>query len=121
MNHNFDFQGCQKMHIRVAISQKGLIGLFANCCHLMLLGPKEWKHKSKVLRTHFKNFFIPGTLWREKRDWLLLPEEGEKYAQHVGHEAIGGAARMDNSYSGVIFHMAVQPIRGRRHLGANSN
>ena len=63
MNHNFDFQGCQKMHIRVAISQKGLIGLFANCCHLMLLGPKEWKHKSKVLRTHFKNFFIPGTLW----------------------------------------------------------
>ena len=26
--------------------------------------------------------------------------------------------RMDNSYSGVIFHMAVslQPIRGRRHL-----
>ena len=62
MNHNFDFQGCQKMHIRVAISQKGLIGLFANWCHLMLLGPKEWKHKSKVLRTHFKNFFIPGTL-----------------------------------------------------------
>ena len=62
MNHNFDFQGCQKMHIRVAISQKGLIGLFANCCHLMLLGPKEWKHKSKVLRTHFKDFFIPGTL-----------------------------------------------------------
>ena len=62
MNHNFDFQGCQKMHIRVAISQKGLIGLFANCCHLMLLGPKEWKHKSKVLRTHFKNFFNPGTL-----------------------------------------------------------
>ena len=62
MNHNFDFQGCQKMHIRVAISQKGLIGLFANCCHLMLLGPKEWKHKSKVLRTHFKNFFIPGIL-----------------------------------------------------------
>ena len=72
MNHNFDFQGCQKMHIRVAISQKGLIGLFANCCHLMLLGPKEWKHKSKVLRTHFKNFFIPGTLWREAEAFTIL-------------------------------------------------
>ena len=75
MNHNFDFQGCQKMHIRVAISQKGLIGLFANWCHLMLLGPKEWKHKSKVLRTHFKNFFIPGTLCGQLLTWCVLPRK----------------------------------------------
>ena len=62
MKLNFNFQGCQILAIRVAISQKGLVELFPNCCHLMLLGPKEWKHESKVLRTHFENFFNPGTL-----------------------------------------------------------
>ena len=32
----FNFQGSKKKHIRVAISQKGLVGLFSFSSHLML-------------------------------------------------------------------------------------
>ena len=58
----FYFQGSQNLHIRVAISQKGLVGLFSNWCHIMLKGPKVWKQKSNVLGTQYENFFLPGFL-----------------------------------------------------------
>ena len=62
MNLNFTFQGCQILAIRVAISQKGLVELFSNWCHLILQSPKIWKNYPDVLGTQWENFSNPGTM-----------------------------------------------------------